>query len=327
MGSIRFFFSPYLIFLLIFSLPLYAQSADTAAPGALVGTEIQNIEKTLGTPALSDSRRHEALVNLARLYELSGNIEGAATAWTTAAAADPANRDDLALVKGAACYAAMGEWEKAEEAVKTVLLTGWNKQTLLRARLLAAQIGAFKSGSNADGNAALIALLDDSDYGEFKASICYTLWKITGAGIWKDRLLAEFPRSPEARIAAGTDTTESGAVSAAPTAMWLLIPGREGIAAASAVAPSIPAAALSTPAVAETGAANGTALQTGLFSREGNAQAMAERLKTAGFVPVISRRTVNGAEYWAVNVPAGSDMGTTILRLKNVGVESFPVFN
>ncbi|GHV60600.1 hypothetical protein AGMMS49587_02450 [Spirochaetia bacterium] len=313
-----------------------------------MGTEIQNIEKTLGTPALGGPRRHEALVHLARLYELSGNIEGAAQAWTNAASADPVNRDDLALIRGAACYAAMGEWEKAESAVKTVLLTGWDKQTLLRARLLALQIGAFRSGQsagNADGVAALGVLLDESDYGEFKASICYTLWKITGADTWKTRLITEFPRSPEARIAAG-----SGEISATPTAMWLLIPGRESIATAPAAAPSAPAVPVATvpsasaaapvaapvapapsaataPAAAGTGAANGAVLQTGLFGREANAQVMAERLKKAGFTPAISRRSVNGADYWVVSVPAGSDINATILRLKNAGVESFPVFN
>jgi hypothetical protein len=54
---------------------------------------------------------------------------------------------------------------------------------------------------------------------------------------------------------------------------------------------------------------------------------MAERLKAAGFTPLVSRRTVNGAEYWAVSVSAGSDMTAAIMRLKNAGFESFPVFN
>ncbi|GHU55442.1 hypothetical protein FACS189442_3030 [Spirochaetia bacterium] len=297
-----------------------------------MGTEIQNIEKTLNTSALSGSGRHEALVNLARLYELSGSIEGAAQAWAVASVADPANRDDLALIRSAACYAAMGEWEKAEDAVKMVLLTGWDKQTLLRARLLGAQIGAFRSGA-ANGaiggingaGAVLAALLDDPDYGEFKAVICYTLWKTTGDDTWKNRLAAEFPRSPEARIADGTD---GGAISAAPTAMWLLIPGRQDIAIAPSapIAPSIPVAPVAPlTSDAETNAVDGAVLQTGLFGREANAQAMAERLRAAGFTPVISCRSVNGAEYWAVSVNAGPDMAATILRLKNAGFESFPL--
>ncbi|GHU69402.1 hypothetical protein FACS189450_02240 [Spirochaetia bacterium] len=351
MGSTRFHIPYFLIFLSVFSLfslPIYAQS-ETATSGVLVGTEVQNIEKILGTPGLSGSRRYETLVNLARLYELSGNIEGAAAAWTSAASADPMNRDDLALIKGAACYAAMGEWEKAEEAIKAVLFTGWDRQSLLRARLLAAQIGAFRSvgqvmdrADGLNGIAALSALLDEGDYGEFKASMYYTLWKTSGVDTWKDRLIAEFPRSPEGRIAAAADSGAVGAISAAPTAMWLLLPGREGIAVAPVpsapiaspvtvpAAPLVPsgsAAASAAPAAAGTGEANGTVLQTGLFGRETNAQAMADRLRAAGFTPIISPRSVNGADYWAVSVPAGPDMDATILQLKNAGVESFPVFN
>ncbi|GHV55070.1 hypothetical protein AGMMS49579_17000 [Spirochaetia bacterium] len=324
MGSTRFsvsFFSIFLLFFPIFSLQVHAQSGSAVAPGVLLGTEIQNIEKTLGTPALTGSVRHEALVKLARLYELSGNIEGAAQTWTMAAAADPVNRDDLALIKGAACYTAMGEWEKAEEAVKTVLLTCWDNQTLLRARLLGAQIGVFRSGAIGAAGAVLAALLDDPGYGEFKASICYTLWKTTGDDTWKNRLVTEFPRSPEGRIAAGG--TDGGAIGAAPTPMWLLIPGRQDIVIvpSAPIAPAVPVAIASTP-VAET---NTAILQIGLFGREGNAQAMAERLRTAGFIPIISRRSVNSTEYWAVCVSAGSDMAATILRLKNAGFESFPL--
>ncbi|GHV91049.1 hypothetical protein AGMMS50268_15520 [Spirochaetia bacterium] len=366
-------FSILLLILLLPSLSLYAQNEGALAPGVLVGAEIQNIEKTLGASGLSGSRRHEALVKLARLYELSGNIEGAARAWTNAATADAGNRDDLALVKGAACFAAMGEWEKAEEAVKPALLTGRDKQTLIRARLLGAQIGAFKSaaGGTSAGNpaATLMALLEDPDYAVFKPSIYYTLWKTSSADTWKTRLLAEFPRSPEGRIAASAGTAaesaaSTGAVSAAPTAMWLLIPGREGAAterpgsagtvAAAPSAPTPAAAPISAPSVAKpaqvttntapaaapgtstatapastgTSAANtGAVLQTGFFSVEGNAQVMAERLKKAGFTPAISRRTINGKEGWVVNVPAGSDAGATILQLKNAGVESFLVSN
>ncbi|GHT70295.1 hypothetical protein FACS1894110_21590 [Spirochaetia bacterium] len=328
MGSTRFPLSFFSIFLLFFPIPVHAQSGAAAAPGVLLGTEIQNIEKTLGTPALTGSGRHEALVKLARLSELSGNIEGAAQTWTMAAAADPVNRDDLALIKGAACYTAMGEWEKAEEAVKTVLLTCWDNQILLRARLLGAQIGVFRSGAIGAAGAVLAALLDDPGYGEFKASICYTLWKTTGDDTWKNRLVTEFPRSPEGRIAAepGAGGIDGGPIGAAPTPMWLLIPGRQDIVIvpSAPIAPAVPAAVTSTP-TAPAAETNTAILQIGLFGREGNAQAMAERLKVAGFTPVISRRSVNGADYWAVCVSAGSDMAATILRLKNAGFESFPL--
>jgi hypothetical protein len=67
-------------------------------------------------------------------------------------------------------------------------------------------------------------------------------------------------------------------------------------------------------------------LQTGLFGREENARAMAERLRETGFTPVILRKTVNGREHWAVGVAPGADSSRTMLLLKDRGFESFPVY-
>jgi cell division protein FtsN len=72
--------------------------------------------------------------------------------------------------------------------------------------------------------------------------------------------------------------------------------------------------------------AEGVLLQTGLFGNEGNAQRQAERLRAAGFSPVITKRSVNGNEYWAVGISSGQDMNRAILQLKTAGFESFPVY-
>jgi hypothetical protein len=254
----------------------------------------------------------------------------------------------------------MGEWEKAGEAVKTLLLSAGDRDILLEARLLGARIEGFRSGNGA----ALISLLDNRDYEPLKPAIYYTLWKIQGDEAWKNRLLAECPRSPEGRIAAG----DTAAVAALPRAMWLLLPGRAGFsgdrrfpvtpgpsagaappvpasgsapppadtgspagpvpAVPAAVAASVPASSAAAAAPSPAGNAGKPAalLQTGLFSREANAGAMAERLRNAGFSPSVGRRSVNGTGYWAVTVEPGQDMGQTILRLKDAGFESFPVY-
>jgi cell division protein FtsN len=67
-------------------------------------------------------------------------------------------------------------------------------------------------------------------------------------------------------------------------------------------------------------------LQTGLFSREENAQAAVSRLAAKGFAATISQKPVNGVVYWAVSVAPGEDSNRTIMRLKDAGFESFPVF-
>ncbi|MDR2110758.1 MAG: SPOR domain-containing protein [Spirochaetaceae bacterium] len=295
--------------------------------GSSLGAEIQNIEGQLKDPALSGTARHGILLRLARLFGLSGNIEGAAQAWTGAAFAEQGKRDDAALIEGAACLIAMGELDRAEAAVKTVLLTGRERRGLLRARYMGAHIEAFRSGDYR----LLTALLDDPEYGELKPAIYYNLWKFFGVESCKTRLLAEFPASPEARI-----IQDGRRVSAAPAAMWLLFPGRAGVtlensgpppadSGPSPAGPPVPqpSAASREPA----GPGEGPrAIQTGLFRGEENARAMADRLRAAGFTAIISPRIVGGAAYWMVGVPPGADANMTVLRLRDAGFESFPVF-
>jgi hypothetical protein len=290
--------------------------------------EIQNTEKRLEIPGISGAEKREALIRLARLFRLSGNLEGAALAWTDAAFAEPGSRDDGALLEGARLLTALGEYDKAEAGVKTVLLTGRDRELVLQARYLGAQLEAFKTG-----NVHVLSLLTgDPDYAELRPSLYYTLWKVSGDGSYKDRLLAEYPQSPEARIVKdGGD-----AISGAPSAMWLLLPGRAGFTLETP-AGGLRQAPLNTVQARTSGSDAGAAaqsspaqeaalLQAGLFGKEGNAQALAERLRNAGFAPAVSRRELNGTLYWAVNVPPGTDMTQTIMRLKDAGFESFPVF-
>jgi hypothetical protein len=326
-----------LLFLLLAGA-LYGQSGG--AQGLSLRTEMQNLEKLTGRTDLSPARRREALSSMARLQELSGDLEGAAKSWFDAAAADPAGQDEP-LLRGGACYAAMGEWERALAAARTVSLNTRNRQSLVHARLLEARIEAFffaeNSGTPASGErpgSSLRALLTEEDFAAYKPSIYYTLWKLAGAEDWKDRLISEFPRSPEGRIASG----ESGkpAISAVPTPLWLLFPGRDPAESASQ-AVSVPASgAASTantarpvspaPTASAGQPAAGPALQAGLFSVEANAFELAERLRKAGFEPQINRRAVNGREYYAVNVSPGGDINKTIRELGGAGFDSFPVF-
>ncbi|MDR2158482.1 MAG: SPOR domain-containing protein [Treponema sp.] len=311
-------FAPFLILLCCaFTAPLFGQDP------VLLGTEIQNLERILEKPGIDDTEKHAALRRLARLQELSGNMERAAGFWILAAGGKGGVRDDEALLRGACAFSAMGEWEKAGEAVKTLLLSAGDRDILLDARLLGAQIEGFRSGNSS----ILMSLLDNRDYEPFKSVIYYTLWKIQGDEAWKNRLLAECSPSPEGRIAAG-DTVP---VNVLPRAMWLLLPGRPGFSAEtpdSAVsAPPVPANSTSAaPVPARNAGKPATLLQTGLFGRKENAGIMAEKLRNAGFNPSVGRRTVNGTGYWAVTVEPGQDVQRTILHLKAAGFESFPVY-
>jgi hypothetical protein len=323
MGSIksRFFFRAFFLFLLLPPGGAYLYGQSGSGGSVLAAAEIQSLEKKLTDRGIPAAERHEALIRLARLSRLAGDLESAARFWTEAASVEPGGRDDQALLEAARCFIAIGEPDKAEANVQRVLLTGNDAGFLRHARYLDAQIKAFRSGDIS----ALAVLVEDPAYGEYKAALYYTQWKISGDSRYKSRLLTECPESPEARIAG----SEDGAVSALPLALWFLFPGREALTLAAA-GESLPVSlspADQSPRVRET--AEGAApvvLQTGLFSREENARALVERLKRAGFQAGITRRGVKGTDYWAVTVPAGNDMGRTIIQLKDAGFESFPVF-
>ncbi|MDR3139335.1 MAG: SPOR domain-containing protein [Treponema sp.] len=302
---------------------LYGQNSGVLSLSRAIG----DIEDRLEKSSLSGTERRGAFEGLARLYHLSGDMEGAAKAWTDAAFAEPGYREDGDLLEGAACFIALGEMDKAEASVQTVLLTGRDEKALFKARYLEAQLAAFKSADTS----ALIALIDNPGYGEWKPAIYYTLWEISGAGTYKSRLLAEYPQSPEARILRGDEAVNAGAL-----ALWLLFPGREGISLGTPSSlssegsspirepePEAPNRRASPENLAPD--AGGTALQTGLFSREENARAMAERLKAAGFEARLARRVLEETVYWAVNVSPGPDINQTIRKLKEEGFESFPV--
>jgi hypothetical protein len=288
-------------------LPLVAQTSGRLP----LEESIQNIKKNLGSPQISGVERHSALIRLARLLQFSGDLEGATQAWMDAVFAEPGKRDDTAQLEVARCFIAMGELDKAEANVKVVALNTQDGKTLLDARYLEAQLGGFRSGDTVP----LVALINDPDYREYRPRIYYTLWKISGDALYKSRLLSEYASSPEG-IITGEELRINGgsiALSASPSALWLLFPGREGVV-------------MESTAVASTAANSAVAaLQAGLFGREANAQALVSRLTIAGFQAHISHRMVNGAAYWVVSVPAGSDADQTIAQLKRAGFDAFPI--
>jgi len=306
------------------------------------GTEILNLEQRLANPGISSSERYSALVRLARLRQLSGNLSGAAADWLAAAAVNP--NDDSALVAGAYCLAAIGEWERAYQAIQPLIASTRRGPAVLQAFYLDAYLKTW-SFANAS---PLAALAGDHGFAFLRPTVYYTLWQIlarnpniSGAGTadsWKTRLIAEYPGSPEALIAGSGGIS----VSVVQSPLWILFPG----APVSTPAPpaSRPPAPVPSPKPAEpakpsgnTAAAAPTAapspvntsaapvLQTGAFSKEANARAQAEDLRKAGFTAAVSRKLVNGAECWAVTVPAGQNPNKTMQDLKKAGFDSFPV--
>ncbi|MDR2375338.1 MAG: SPOR domain-containing protein [Treponema sp.] len=285
-------------------------------------TELRNLERV----SAGSAGRREALIRMAGLKELAGDIEGAAGAWEMAAQAEPP--DHLSMLRGAACFIALGNWERAEAALMGVLSGGAGGEVRIHARFLAAQLEALRSGGA--NTSALVSLLGDGTFGAYTSRIYFTLWKLTGRESWLSSLTREYPGSPEA-AAAGS----KGTVHAAATAMWLLFPGRQGAPSGSAAANSGAAGSTATGSAATnsgatssavtSSAVSGTVLQAGLFSREENARGLLEKLRGAGFSADSTRQNRAGATYIMVYVIPGPDINASIRELKAAGFESFPV--
>jgi cell division septation protein DedD len=352
-----------IIAITLFLLPgmgQWAQNSWQTGPNPWqFGTEILNLEQKLAGPGISAFERYDALVRLARLRQLSGNIQGAAANWLDAVAINP--NDDSALVAGAYCLTAIGEWERAYQAIQPLVASTRRGPATLQAFYLDAYLKTW-SYANASPLAALAA---NPDFTSLRPMIYYTLWQILtrnpnisgagGADTWKIRLIAEYPGSPEALIAGSRNG--GAAISAVQSPMWLLFPGPSVVSPAEPARPpasTIPPASTmpQTPVqtvqvprpveiivapnsqavvpapqsvVTRPPAPPAPVLQTGLFSRETNARAQVEALRKAGFTAAVSRKLVNGAEHWAVTVPAGQNQSKTMQDLKKAGFDSFPV--
>jgi hypothetical protein len=291
-----------------------------------VSAEITALGKKAGDATLSEAERKEALEKMARLYELSGSMKEAAETWERSAILGPglaAASGYQALLQSARCYTAIGEFDKANAALKPVLAA---QPQMVKARLLTAWIEAFKTGKTE----ALNVLLQTPDFAGYKPGIYYAIARISSDPAIKsamsNRLLAEFPQSPEARI-----IRDDNRVNAVPTPLWIFsVNNYPAVQPPPVIAPPSPSAgpgqATAAPKTTAEQSGSPVLLQTGIFSREENARALSDRLKKAGFSPVISQKTVQGENYWVVGVVPGPDPSRTTLLLKDKGFESFPVF-
>jgi len=320
-----------ILFALVTTVLIFTGQSLFAQTGVSLEAEIQNIENTVNRQGISAVDRHDALVRLARLKQLSGDIEGAARNWLEAASAIPGRVDDEALLSCAYCLAAMGEWDRAATALEPLVTRH------KRAQFLSMSIRAVRSGDVS----ALSALADNPDFAEMKTEIFFILWKVSRAGSgenWRRRLVSEFPQTPEGRLAAG----ESSTIIVRPSPFWLFANGLDSLpvtasvpsaqpttqqpatqTAAQPAAPVVSQSPAQSPLAQIQPAAQAARLQTGIYGREANAQAQMTNLRNAGFSPSIERRTINGNEMFAVTVPAGANQTQTMEALRTAGFDSF----
>jgi hypothetical protein len=267
--------------------------------------ETARLAALLENPNLAEDARRNAASELAALRILAGDAEGAVEAWKQAGTYLPV---DMAL-ECTRLLLSVGDFESAVDIADQVAAIRYDEGTA-EARCLAALAEAFRTGSG--GGLAVLAA--DESAAALRPLLYFALWRLTDSEAWRKRLISEAPKSPEGQIAASL-------IEAAPAPYWIL-PGRDYLVlGAPETAPQNAAAAESGEAPAEE-----PALQTGLFSRRANAEAQAAELKAAGFDALLRERKTASAAYWVVLVRSLANMNETIMKLKDAGFESFPVF-
>jgi len=290
------------------------------------------------TPDLvAGAAKMRAWIALATLYELAGQSESAALAWSEAAFAEPARRDDMALIESARCLTAVGETDRALADIRTVLLTGRDPLALKKARLWAGYIAAFSGVS--DAASLLSTFAADPDYTDERPAILFVGNRVLGRAEDASILRKDYPTTPEARILAAVAKKR---VDVALTPQWLFadarpvlkpetpVPELVGIQQATPITPpsaDIPSGQAKPPApVPASAESSAKSLQVGLFKSEQNAQNLAERLEAKKFVSTVSKRTVGETIYWVVTVDPGASVRDMTMKLKDAGFESFPLF-
>ncbi|GAB1481585.1 hypothetical protein MASR2M78_04000 [Treponema sp.] len=274
-------------------------------------------------------QKHGLLIEMARLYELAGNVEAAVSSWTDAAFSE-SERDDNSLLEAARCLVALGETEKAYADVHTVLLTGRDARALAYARYLGAQIGIFRGDENAEE--ILASFIDNPEYADKRPSVLYLLYLASGKEDYRTRLLSEHPLSPEAYALAFQAKSSGTPVSLSRSALWLFFPLRGAPVSSALISQEKQPELMATEGEKEQRAQGAnekaSALQIGLYRGLENAQEMVKRLESKGFKAEVSSRLVDTEKYWVVTVPLASKVRDIdlILRLKDAGFESFPIF-
>jgi hypothetical protein len=283
---------------ILFAIVLLTAVCVGSLQAAPVQTEIADLQKRLAVTGISDADQYLVSMQLGQLLQLSGDHEEAARTYLAAASTGAGVSGALkehARCRAAGCFIALGEMDRAYSAVQPI--TGAN----IQAAYLKAQIEAFSTGSTG----GLVALLSDASSEPYRPTIYYLIAEVSGTASYRNRLINEYPYSPEASL------LKTAAIHRAQTAFWFLHPGWNGITVKQSTAQEPVPTRL---------------LQTGLYATEENARAMLRRLADAGFeFTTIVKRETNGKTYWAVCVLPSTNINTTIARLKEKGFESFPV--
>lgn len=342
---------PFLL-ILIACIPIAAQTrpADSPAVRDAISSAFAKKDRASVVAVLESALakyknppdRAGLLVALAEFEERTGHPDLAVDYYQKAAVADPAARNDWLLLDAARCALSSNDIARADSLVRSVLLSCFKEEILLRARVYSVWI-LLASGERESALGLIRSYSAISAYAAYTPALLFTLWWAEQDPAAGKRLVESWPGSPEAAIVRGDLRT-------GPSPFWYLMSrngekvasfAREASAALSekmgvdekAVPVSRPDNAPETGVVApgspvaneKTTSGERAWQQVGFFRNKEYADELVGQLKARGFKPEIRREPrPSGTVYFSVLVPEDSG-GTTAARLKDSGFESFLV--
>ncbi len=260
----------------------------------------------------SPQERREVLSAFADYEERSGDFESAAAHYVQAAevgggiAAESFNL----YLDAARCFMYMNEAEKADSLIQKTLLNCFDSEVLFRARFYSA-CTRLSGGDTSGALEQIRSYLSIDGFAPYFPQMLFILWYAAGDSEAGNRLLASYPSSAEAAIVRGE-------ASVLPRAFWYFMP--DGKRPEDAAAENTGLAASRSASEA-----SGIWQQTGFFRSRANAEAQAEELSKAGFRVFIRQENRSSGEvFFSVLIPE-DESGTTAIRLKESGFESYLV--
>lgn len=280
-------------------------------------------------PLASAERRAPLLRERAALLQAAGRWQEAAEAWQELARLPSDRGAQPELLASALCLLYAGDVEKARIVAEAAGLSTQDRELRASAALVVARARAA-AGEAESALKAARELIDGLGPARRLAALelAASLAEGQEKAEYERRIKAEFgvvvggSQAFLALLGASADSGWTPPEAAAPSSG-----GATPVAPAPAA--QAPAAsggtAASTQAAAEA-SAGPTHYQIGAFRDQANAQALVNRLNGLGFSASLRSRNDDRGGVFTVIVPAGSDPGATLLRIKDAGFEAWPLF-
>lgn len=261
-------------------------------------------------------RRYEALLYLAGLDESLGELASAQVRYQSAASIRRSAWDYRALLSSALLLIELGDYDLAELQLRRIGDRAEPKELQNDARIQYARLLAFREKTEEAGK-MISLMLGEESLSPRSLYLMYTLALHVDmreeAAKAKQRLLRQFPSSPEAGIV-------SGLVRRAPSVeetFGLLHPKGEN-------------RELVRKETEETNeeAERVRAIQTGSFRDRENAEHLLREMNKRGLEAQIEDKTIGNKRYFRVVVPVKKDETAqkVVLQLKGMGFEGIPLY-